>query len=89
MAKIKLIESLRIIKRTTIGYNGLKIRLLLTGSLALKSIGQLIVVIFPLKDIFKPAPFPPFFKGSFKVVLFFKCSLNLTFTFFWPTNGGK
>ena len=53
MAKIKLIESLRSIKRTTIRYNGLKIRLLLTGSIALKSIQQLIVIIFPLKDIFK------------------------------------
>ena len=33
MAKIKLIESLRSIKRTTTRYNGLKIRLLLTGSI--------------------------------------------------------
>ena len=57
MAKIKLIEYLRSIKRTTIRYNGLKIRLLLTGSIALKSIQQLIVVIFPLTNIFKP----PFF----------------------------
>ena len=54
MAKIKLIESFRSIKHTTIQYNGLKIRLLLTGSIAPKSIRQLIVVIFPLKDIFKP-----------------------------------
>ena len=38
MAKIKLIESLRSIKRTTIRNNGLKIRLLLTGFIALKSI---------------------------------------------------
>ena len=59
MAKIKLIGSLRSIKRTTIQYNGLKIRLLLTGSIALKSIWQLIVIIFPLKDILKPPP--PFF----------------------------
>ena len=59
MAKIKLIESLRSIKRTTIQYYSLKIRLLLIGSLAPKSIRQLIliVVIFPLKDFFKP----PFF----------------------------
>ena len=49
MAKIKLIESLRSIKRATIWYSGLKIRLLLTGSIALKSIRQLIVIIFPLK----------------------------------------
>ena len=54
MAKIKLIESLRSIKRMTIRYNCLKIRLLLLGSIALKSIWQLIVVIFPLEDIFKP-----------------------------------
>ena len=54
MANIKLIESLRSMKRTTIRYNGLKIRLLLTGSIALKSIQQLIVIIFPLKDIFNP-----------------------------------
>ena len=59
MAKIKLIKSLRSIKRTTIRYNGLKFRLLLTGSIALKSIRQLIVVIFTLKDIFNPPP-PPF-----------------------------
>ena len=59
MAKIKLIESLRSIKRMTVRYNGLKIRLLLTGStcITLKSIRQLIVVIFPLKDISKPPPF--------------------------------
>ena len=58
MAKIELIESLRSIKRTTIRYNGLKkIRLLLTGSIAPKSIRQLLVVIFPLKDIFKPPYF--------------------------------
>ena len=57
MAKIKLIESLRSIKRMIIRYNGLKIRLLLTDSIALKSIRQLIVVIFPLKDIFKPPVF--------------------------------
>ena len=43
MAQIKLIESLRSIKRTTIRYHGLKIRLLLTGSIALKSIRQLLV----------------------------------------------
>ena len=49
MAKIKLIESLRGIKRTTIRYNGLKIRLLLTRSIAPKSIRRLIVFIFPLK----------------------------------------
>ena len=61
MAKIKLIESLRSIKRTAIRYNGQKIRLLLTGSIALISIRQLIVVIFPLKDIFKP----PIFLGKF------------------------
>ena len=68
MAKIKLIESLRSIKRTTIRYNGVKIRLLLIGSIALKSIRQLIVVIFPLKDIINPPP-PFFFKGSSKLVL--------------------
>ena len=56
MAKIKLNEYLRSIKHTTIRYNGLKIRLLLTGSIALKSIWQLLVIIFPLKDIFK-SPF--------------------------------
>ena len=53
MAKIKLIESLRSTKRTTIQYNGLKIRLLFTVLVLLKSIRQLIVVIFPFKDIFK------------------------------------
>ena len=53
MAKIKLIESLRSIKRTTMGYNGLKIRLLLTILVALKSIRQLIFVIVPPKDISK------------------------------------
>ena len=53
MAKIKLFESLRSIKRTTIRYNGLKIKILLIGSKALKSIRQLIVVIFSLKEIFK------------------------------------
>ena len=58
MAKIKLIESLCSTKHTTIRYNGLKIRLLLTDLVALKSIWQLIpvVVIFLLKDIFKPPP---------------------------------
>ena len=63
MAKIKLIESLRSTKRTTIWYNGLEIRLLglLTDLVALKSIQQLIVVIFPLKDMFKPPPPLPFF----------------------------
>ena len=55
MAKIKLIASLRSIKRTTIRYNGLKSDYLL--ALALKSIRQLIVVIFPLKDIFEPTFF--------------------------------
>ena len=55
MAKIKLIESLRSIKRMTIRYNNVwKSKLLLLGSTALKSIWQLIVVIFPLEDIFKP-----------------------------------
>ena len=54
MAKIKLIESLRSIKRMTIRYNVWKSRLLILGSIALKSIWQLIVVIFPLEDIFKP-----------------------------------
>ena len=53
MTKIKLIESLRSIKHMTIWYNGLKISLLLIGSKAPKSIWQLIVVIFPLEDIFK------------------------------------
>ena len=63
MAKIKLIESLCSTKRTTIRYNGLKIRLLLTDLVALKSIRQLKVVIFPLKDIFKLPP--PLFIGKF------------------------
>ena len=63
MAKIKLLESLRSIESKTIRYNGLKTRLLLTGSIALKSIRQLIVVIFSLKDIFKPPP--PLFSGKF------------------------
>ena len=59
MAKIKLIESLGSIKRMTIRYNSLKIRPLLTGSLALKTKWQLIpvVFIFQLKDIFKPPLF--------------------------------
>ena len=65
VAKIKLIESLRSIKRTTIRYNGLKIRLLLTGSIAFKSIRQLIVVIFLLKDVFKPPPPLFLFVGKF------------------------
>ena len=56
MAKIKLIESLRGIKRTTIRYTGLKIRILLIDLVALMSIQQLIVFFFPLKDIFKPRP---------------------------------
>ena len=55
MATIKLIESLRSIKRMTIlGTIVWKSGLLLLGSIALKSIWQLIVVIFPLEDISKP-----------------------------------
>ena len=57
MAKIKLIESLRSMKRTTMRYNGLKIKTITYWLYSPKSIWQLKFVIFPLTDIFKP----PFF----------------------------
>ena len=55
MAKIKLIESLRSIKTYDHSVQLSENQdYLLLGSIALKSIWQLIVVIFPLEDIFKP-----------------------------------
>ena len=83
MAKIKLIESLCSIKRMTIRYNCLKIKTITFGLYSPK-VDLTIVVIFPLEDIFKP---PPLFYGNSNLVLSFKCSWNLTFSFVWPANG--
>ena len=58
MAKNKLIKYLHSIKRTNIRYNDLKNQTFTyTGSVAPKSIRQLIVVIFQLIEIFKPPLF--------------------------------
>ena len=73
MDKIKLIESLRSTKRTTIRYKGLKIRL--NGLQSLKSIRQLVFSS------------PLVFEGSSKLILSFKCHWNLTFSFFGHAHG--
>ena len=54
MAKIKLIESLRSIKRMTIRYNCLKIKTITFGLYSPKVDLTTNIVIFPLEDIFKP-----------------------------------
>ena len=63
-----------------------KIRLLLTGSIAPKLIRQLIVIIFPLKDIFKPPP--PFFFRKFLISIVFQMPLEFNFFNFWGLQMG-